>query len=163
MWCITLKTENTNTLQDTKRQINQSIQDAVLKVTIKSVCVCVCVCRYICLSACLSFCLGGMYICRYSGRYDCMYVCLSLCLLPAISQKPVKRWLWVSNLTRCLQCLCYENASRGHWTLTFIQGHTELTRKNNKCSPWHSFKVTTVSQTWQIFNVYYNSNISDNI
>ena len=36
MWCIALKTENTNTLQDTKRQINQSIQDAVLKVTIKT-------------------------------------------------------------------------------------------------------------------------------
>ena len=35
MWCITLKTESTSTLQDTKRQINQSIQDAVLKVTIK--------------------------------------------------------------------------------------------------------------------------------
>ena len=34
MWCITLKTENTNTLQDTKT-INQSIQGAVLKVTIK--------------------------------------------------------------------------------------------------------------------------------
>ena len=39
MWCMTLKTENTSTLQDTntfsKRQINQTIQDAVLKVTIK--------------------------------------------------------------------------------------------------------------------------------
>ena len=33
IWYITLKTENRDTLQDTKRQLNRSIQDAVLKVT----------------------------------------------------------------------------------------------------------------------------------
>ena len=29
--------------------------------------------------------------------------------------------------------------------------------------PWPSFKVILVSQTWQMYYLYYNSNISDNI
>ena len=110
-----------------------------------------------------------------------------VCTSPAISQKPEKRY--ISNMTRWLPQIreCITSYLFWPWPpfkvtqiwimkiinvrLNFSSNAHQVCCEDSPTKelynlflvrwPWRSFKVTTASQTWHIFN--YDSNISDDI
>ena len=82
---------------------------------------CLSVCLYVsvCVSVCLCVCLS-------------VRLCVYVCPMPAISQKPLKRQL--STLTAVTASVTRMPHVFRTLTVSFIQGHTDLHRENNKRS-----------------------------